>query len=437
MARRRIRELSLEVDTLESTGLGVGMFDGRTVKVRNSLPGETVLARVLKRRRGEWFAEAQEITNPASARVVPPCAAYPRCGGCSLQHMQYETQLALKHQGLLQALAAARVTPDLVRAPVASTRLHYRRKARLGVRCLGEELLLGFRESFSSRVARLNDCKTLALPAAKLLPALRAALQSLEAKATIPQVEVVVGDLDLALIVRHLQPLIPQDRERLVEFARRYSVQIYLQPGGYDELSLLWPEVEEAHLSYSLEAFGVALQFSVTDFIQANASLNAALVSAAVTAIAPLPGARVADLFCGIGNFSLPLARRGALVTGIETAAGAVARARANAEYNGLTDRCEFRVADLYDPGYGDLGDAQFLLLDPPRTGAGANLPLWLAAPCLRRVVYVSCNPVTFAEDARVLVEAGFMLREVGIYDMFPQTAHVETLGVFVRGEHG
>jgi len=190
-------------------------------------------------------------------------------------------------------------------------------------------------------------------------------------------------------------------------------------------------------LSYSLTEFGLTLWFSVTDFVQANATLNAALVSAAIGALRPRAGDQVVDLFCGIGNFSLPLARRGARVTGVETSTGAVARARDNARRNGVAGRCEFHVGDLYDPGYGALGGAQLLLLDPPRTGAGPNLAEWLSTPTLRRVVYVSCNPTTFAADARVFHDQGFALAEVGVYDMFPQTAHVETLGVFSRGAHG
>jgi 23S rRNA (uracil1939-C5)-methyltransferase len=437
MARRRVRDVSVVIDDIDSAGMGCATYEDRQIKVRNGLPGERVQARVLKRHRGEWFAQAWDIADEAKDRVSPPCDAYPRCGGCSLQHLSYAAQLAHKQRIMLSALADLGVSGQLVRAPVASTRLHYRRKARLGVRCLGEEVLAGFRERFSSRVARLSDCKTLAYPAAGLLPHLQATLQTLDAKAKIPQVEVVVGDRDVALVIRHLEPLSEHDGERLVAFAERNRVQVYLQPGGYDQITLLPSRVDARPLSYSLSEFGVALQFSVTDFIQANALLNEALVSAAVAAMAPLAGKLTLDLFCGIGNFSLPLARRGACVMGYETAPGAVAQARDNARRNGVAGQCEFRAVDLYDPRNGALGDAQLLLLDPPRSGAGPNLRNWLAAPSLRRAVYVSCNPVTFAEDAKVFVDQGFVLAEVGIYDMFPQTAHVETLGVFTRSGRG
>ena len=417
--------------------MGLGRFEDRVLKVRNGLPGELVQARVLKRYRGEWFAEAWAVDDHSAERVVPPCAAFPRCGGCSLQHLSYDAQLAHKHTVVLDALEAVGMMATSVRAPVASGQLHYRRKARFGVRCVGEEVLLGFRERFSSRVARLSDCKTLAVPAARLLPELQATMQTLDEKETIPQVEVVVGDLELALIVRHLEPLSTRDKGTLSAFAQHNSVRLYLQSGGYDEISLLTPAGEDTPMSYCLREFGLNLTFSVTDFIQANGPLNEVLVSAAISALAPQPGATVVDLFCGIGNFSLPLARRGARVTGFETAPGAIARARENAAHNGLRGQCEFHQADLYDPGYGALGDAQLLLLDPPRTGAGPNLAKWLDAPSLRRAVYVSCNPLTLAQDALVFRDGGFVLSEVGAYDMFPQTTHIETLAVFTRGTHG
>ena len=294
---------------------------------------------------------------------------------------------------------------------------------------------MGFRESFSSRVARLHECKTLTLPAAWLPGELRTLFAAMSAKAHIPQVEVVVGDTQVALVVRHLVELSAADEASLEAFAVRHGLWLYLQPGGYDSLvAVQGPPPDSALLTYALAEFGVTLQFGLTDFIQANASVNAALVADAVAALAPYPGARALELFCGIGNFSLALARRGAHVLGCEMAPGAVARAQANARHNGLGGRCEFQSVDLYDPDEGVCWDAQLLLLDPPRSGAGPNLGRWLAAPNLERVAYVSCNPHSFAADARRFVEHGYALREVGIYDMFPQTAHVETLGVFVRG---
>lgn len=435
MSRRRVRDVALDIVGVDASAMGCGEIDGRTVRVRNALRGEHVTARVLKRRRGEWFADAISVARPAASRVPAPCAAFPRCGGCALQHVDPVAQRAHKEAVLLAELDAVGVTPYRLRPPVAVDLLHYRRKARLGVRCLGDEVLVGFRESYSSRVARLHDCKTLVLPAARLLAPLRQLLSGMAAKAHIPQVEVIAGDSQLALLLRHLSELSPADAAALKAFAIRHRVWLYLQPGGYDELvALEGPPPQVARLGYVIPAFGIALEFALTDFVQANASVNAALVSDAVAALAPAPEAKVADLFCGIGNFSLPLVRRGARVLGLEMAPGAVARARHNAQRNGVGQWCEFQTADLYDPAHGVHWDAQLLLLDPPRTGAGPNLGRWLSAPSLERVVYVSCNPQSFAEDARQFARDGFALRDVGIYDMFPQTAHVETLGVFARG---
>jgi 23S rRNA (uracil1939-C5)-methyltransferase len=355
-----------------------------------------------------------------------------------MQHLEYAAQLRLKSQSLLAQLAQHGVVAKLVRPPVSGPRLHYRHKARLGVRALpskqgGEQVLVGFRESFSSRVARMSDCKVLALPFAQLLPDLQATLEKLSQKHRIPQIEVAAGDVEQAIIVRHLDPLDAADRAHLIALARRYGIRVYLQSAGYDSLELLWPLRAEPWLTYSLVDFGLTYRFQVTDFTQVNPYMNRMLANAVACALRPEPGTVVADLFCGIGNFSLPIARLGGLVKGYEASAGAIARARSNASLNGLGAQCEFHIADLYDPDYELPADAQQVLLDPPRSGAGPHLATWLRSPSLQRLAYVSCNPVTFASDAAVLVEQGFTLAQVGIFDMFPHTSHVETLGVFVR----
>jgi 23S rRNA (uracil1939-C5)-methyltransferase len=355
-----------------------------------------------------------------------------------MQHLDYAAQLELKSQSLLAALEEQGVQPQQVRAPVAGPRLHYRHKARLGVRCLGsksgdETVLVGFRESFSSRVARISECKVLATPFAELLPDLQATLTLLKQRHRIPQIEVAAGDVEQAIIVRHLEPLEQSDRGQLTVLARKHDIRVYLQAGGYDSLELLWPHAADPWLTYSIMDFGLTYRFQVTDFTQVNPYMNRSLASAVACALRPEPGTVVADLFCGIGNFSLVIARLGAVVKGYEASSGAIERAQANAVLNGLASRCEFRIADLYDPGYELPADAQQLLLDPPRSGAGPHLATWLRASALQRVAYVSCNPVTFASDAAIFESEGFTLSEVGIFDMFPHTAHVETLGVFVR----
>lgn len=437
---QRVRDIDIRVVSVSADGLGEGEFEGRRVRIRNGLPGEHVTTRILKRKGGIWFSEAQTVRDPSADRREPPCRAFPRCGGCSTQHLDYRVGLELKSKSLLTELDRLGVRAALIHPPVSGPLMHYRHKARLGVRCLpakagveAAQLLVGFRESFSSRVARISECTVLATSLAGLLPDLQATLSTLSQKHRIPQVEIVAGDVEQAFIVRHLEPLDEADRGRIKDLARAHGMRVYLQSGGYDTLELLWPTRADPWLTYSNVDFGLTFRFGVTDFIQINPFMNRVLSSWVAAAVRPVSGTVVADLFCGIGNFSLVLARLGGHVLGYEVNAGAIARAEENAALNGLASRCEFRVADLYDPIYQLPADASQLLLDPPRSGAGPHLDAWLRSTTLQRVVYISCNPVTFASDAAILVKNGFTLREVGVFDMFPHTAHVETLGVFAR----
>ncbi len=431
MARRVPREVRVHIDTLNDQGLGEGEVEARTVVARNALPGEEVNVRVLKRRAGVWRGEAQTPERPSAWRRTPACDAYPRCGGCSLQHVDYAVQLAHKEQRLRAALDAAGVQPMRFRVPVSGPQFHYRYKARLGVRAVGGGVLAGFREGFSSRVARMDDCKTLALPFARMLPALKDTIARLSEPGRIPQVELAAGDCEFAVVVRHLTPLEPGDEALLGDFGRRTGMRVYLQPGGYETVAPL--VAEPTYLSYTNPEFGLCFQFLPMDFTQVNPWINRALVRSAALALAPRRGAVVVDLFCGIGNFSLALARQGVRVLGLEASEGAVARARHNAALNGLSRWAEFAPADLYDARCPELPAAEYLLLDPPRSGAGPNLSRWIGDPRLERIVYVSCNPRTFASDAAILREGGFELEEAGMFDMFPHTAHVEALGLFRR----
>lgn len=437
MARRGPREIDTAIVSLTGDGLGEGSFDGRTIRARNALPGESVTMRVLKRRRGVWFGEADTPAAPASTRRRPACPNYPRCGGCAMQHLAYPAQLRHKTAGLERLLRDHGVAPLRLRAPVSGPQYHYRYKARLGVRVVGGEVLVGFREGFSNRVARMSDCKTLALPFARMLPTLQHTLAALDEPERIPQVELSGGDRAFAVIVRHLNELSGRDVEQLRGFARDSGMHVYLQPGGYDSVAPLDRELAPAPLSYANPDFGLCFEFLPADFTQVNPYMNLELVRAALLALAPRPEAAANDLFCGIGNFSLALARRGLRVRGFESSAGAVTRARANARLNALGAQAEFAVADLYDSRCPELPEAEYLLLDPPRSGAGPNLERWASSSMLERIVYVSCNPRTFASDSARLQRLGFTLQDVGVFDMFPHTAHVETLGCFVRAGTG
>lgn len=442
MSRRRFPPtLDVRISALDAEGVGLAMFGEKNVRVKGALPGEQLIARTVGKRKGAALAVAETINeNPSPLRQRAPCPVFSRCGGCALQHMDYSSQLEHKQAGLLQELAANNVSYSLLQPAVGSPQFGYRRKARLGVRRLHEMQLVGFREAFGGRIVKMDSCIALAPPFNELFVALSELISKLSIPAAIPQIETAAGDTDVALVLRHLEPLTVGDARLLGEFEQRHGIWIYTQAAGYDSLK---PLSEQAPLlNYSLAEFGLNLQFSVTDFVQVNAYINAALIRAVNAALQPKPGKRIGDLFCGIGNFSLPLARSGAHVSGWEAASDAIFRARDNAVRNELRDRTQFEVADLYNlPGdekqklpIANVSNLDALVLDPPRSGAGPALPSWLA-PSVTEVAYVSCNPITFASDARVLLDHGFTLDEVGIYDMFPHTAHVETLGVFRR--HG
>lgn len=433
MTRRVPKEVQFTVESLDSDGHGLGWCNDRRVKAKNALPGETVTMKVLKKRGGTWFGEAASPSSGGSAmRVEPACDYFPRCGGCAMQHLDYHAQLQLKQAQLADALAAVAVQPARFNPPVHGPRLGYRTKARLGVRLVGDQLLAGFRETYSNRVGRMEACQTLIPEFSDLLIPLKCLISGFDQPARIPQVELAAGDDARAMIFRHLDPMSPKDLQRLQEFARTRDVSVHLQSGGYDTVAQL-EHSRSPFLGYANPDFGLHFQFLPWDFTQVNLKMNRELVRTALMAFPSAPKAVLLDLFCGIGNFSLAAAARGFEVVGLEASDDSVTRASMNARRNGLVERCEFRVADLYDPVCELPGKADYLLLDPPRSGAGPNLDRWVETVQPKQVVYVSCQPKTFAADAAVLQQCGYELEQVGIFDMFPNTAHVETLGSFTR----
>ena len=450
MAKKLPVEQEVHIDALSKDGLGAATLNERPLWVRNALPGERVQARILKRRGGQRFADGQPLADFSHKRVTSACQYFPRCAGCNLHHLAYGEQLQLKQFRLVQELQRVGVTAAGWRAPSGLTRLGYRRKARLGVRVVGEQVLVGFRESFSNRVARLDGCMTLTPRLSALLQPLKRLIANLSQPRTIAQIEMAEGDSEGAILVRHLDVLTDSDLEQWQQFANGQDVQVILQPAGYDSLQPLPGQPSVRPLSYGIAEHGLSLQFYAHQFTQVNALMNRELIRVAIGYLGDVRGRVVADLFCGIGNFSLPLARQGARVLGVEASAEAISMAEVNARRNGLAERCYFRVADLYsalagsDVPWGVIGDPvvsdlcpEALIIDPPRSGAGVNLEAWVGNSTLWQIVYVSCNPQSFADDALRLHRAGFQLREVGIYDMFPQTAHVETIGHFVRAPRG
>ena len=424
---------AVRIERLDSRGRGVVRISDKTTLVHGALPGEVVIARRVRRRRGRDEAVVEEMVEASPDRVEPRCRFHQRCGGCSLQHLSHDAQLRHKEGVLLTTLRTiGSVLAGEVMPALAGTPWRYRRKARLGARYVAgrDAVFAGFRERFSNRVADITDCEVLADPIGPLLAPLRGLLGTLESRARLPQIEVAGGEGAAVLVIRHLDPLPERDLAALEAFAVRHGLGIWLQPGGVDTAR---PFVRShAEFQYTLDDGAIRLLFSPLDFVQINGEINRALVERVVSMLAPAAGEKVLDAYCGLGNFSLPLAARGADVTGLEAADEMVGRARDNAALNALV--ASFHRADLADEATAQdwlRRGWDKLLLDPPRTGAEVVVEhMALAQPS--RIVYVSCNPDTLARDAARLVHThGYRLVRTGIVDMFPHTSHIESVSEF------
>jgi len=424
------------IDTLNDDGRGVARVDGKVTFIDGALPGELVTYRVLKGKRNFDQGELAEIIEPSPHRVTPACEYFGICGGCSLQHLDAAAQIVEKEQVLRDKLRQfGAVEPEGWLPPLTGPVWGYRRSARLGVRNVPKKggIIIGFRERRSSYLTPLRNCQTLDPRVARLLPALIELISGISRNDRLPQIEAACGDDEVALVFRHLEPLAPADLARVAAFGRDHGVRIYLQPQGPDSVIALEP-ADPAPLVYHLPEFEVAIHFRPADFIQVNAGINRGMVAQAIALLDPRQDERVLDLFCGLGNLTLPLARRAAHVTGVEAERRLVLGARDNAVRNGIAN-VEFRQVDLYDEAQARdfWAGAAFdkLLIDPPRSGAMEVLKL-LPDPGPRRLVYVSCNPVTLARDGEYLVNSrGYRLTRIGVMDMFPHTNHVESIAVF------
>lgn len=441
-ARSRSRTSAApEVSTVEGLsheGRGVAHHAGKVVFIDGALPGERVEWQRTKR--GPNFDEARllQVLEASPDRVEPRCAHFSICGGCALQHLSAERQIEFKQRQLTDAFARiGKVSPGQVLEPLQAGAWNYRRRARLAARHVPKKqnrVVIGFKERATSYIADLQRCEILRAPVDSMIPALSALLTSLSIPNRIPQIEVAVADEAVALVIRVLEPLTDADLDKLRSFEAEHNVRIYLQPGGYDTVAPLADNAPP--LTYTLPKFDVTLQFLPTDFVQVNGPLNERMIDRVVDLLQLTPEDNVLDLFCGLGNFSLPLARRSKHVVGVEGEAGLVARARDNAERNGLANT-EFFTAnlaaeDLHESSWGKRRYDK-VLLDPPRAGAQEVLPV-VAATRAARLVYVSCHPGTLARDAGILVnQFGFKLAAAGVMDMFPHTAHVESVAVFER----
>ena len=433
-----MRDIQFEtgITDLGHDGRGVARVDGKAVFVADALPDERVRARLVRRHRQFDDAQCVEVLRAAPRRVVPRCIHFGVCGGCALQHLEPSAQIEAKQRALAENFARiGKVEPQHWLPPLSAEPWGYRRRARLSVKYVPKKgkTLVGFRERDPRFVADLSRCEVLDPALGEKLDVLGALLDSLDGAAAIPQIEFSAGDDLHALVFRHLQPFSSRDQQGLIAFGREHGFAILLQPGGTDSVHLLYPE--DLRLHYRLDDYDLDLEFAPLDFVQVNARLNQKMIAHALQLLDPQPQDHVLDLFCGLGNFSLPIARRAGFVCGVEGEADLIERARANAVHNGITN-AEFVVGDLAADPRGAAwarGTFDHWLLDPPRTGAAALLE-HLPGKSVRRVVYVSCHPGSLARDAGMLVRRhGFALGAAGVMDMFPHTAHVESIAVFDR----
>jgi len=418
---------------LTHDGVGVADLDGRRIFVADALPGERVEIALRKRRRKVQEAELTRVLEPSPSRVQPQCEHFGRCGGCALQHLEHDAQVSFKQQVVAGALKRiGNVEPLDWLPPVVSEPWHYRRRARLGVKYVTgkNRVLVGFRERARPYITDMQSCPVLMPPVDSLLGELAELIEKSSVKDQLPQIEVAVADDAVALVFRVLADPSAADTEAFRAFGARFGLDMYWQRGGPGTIV---PLDRARALTYRLSEFGLGFEFLPTDFVQVNIAVNAELVSTAVRLAEIQAGDRVLDLYCGLGNFSLPLAQRAVELLGVEGDAGLVARAVRNAARNGIANT-RFVAADLMAPGWGFYRERwDVVVLDPPRTGAEGPVAE-LDASGVRRVVYVSCHPATLARDARSLVERhGFTLRAARVFDMFPHTHHVEALALFTR----
>ncbi|HKU70541.1 MAG TPA: 23S rRNA (uracil(1939)-C(5))-methyltransferase RlmD [Burkholderiales bacterium] len=429
---------SLKVESLDQEGRGVARRDGKAVFIEGALPGEVVTYSVFRKKPTFEIATLGKVIEESAARVAPRCRHFGLCGGCGLQHFEARAQLAVKQRVLEDSLwHIGRVRPERILPAIYGPAWEYRHRARLTVRYVQKKggALVGFHEKKSSYVADMDSCEVLPQRISVLIRPLRELVSTLSIRSRLPQVEVSLGEGADVLVFRILEPLLPPDTELLRAFAQQHGVRVFLQPGGPDTAAPM-SAADETDLYYALPEYDLKIRFAPTDFTQVNHAVNRVLVRRALTLLEPRPGERVADLFCGVGNFSLAIARSGAEVVGVEGSAELVRRATMNAQLNGLADSASFVERNLYrdvaDPLAG-LGRFDRMLIDPPRDGA-MEVVRALPDEGPQRLVYVSCNPGTLARDAQLLTQVrGYRLEAAGVINMFPHTAHVESIAVFEK----
>lgn len=450
MRRKKILSslpIEAHIDALSHDGRGIASIKGKKAFIFGALPGEKVTFKLTSSKKGYDEGELVSLlSEPSPVRVTPPCIHFGNCGGCNLQHLNKEAALKHKQKVVLDnMLHMGQVTPETVLAPITGPTEGYRRKARLGVRYVfkKESLLVGFRERTSNRIAIMDSCKILDPKVGELITALKSLIRSLDSFESIAQIEVAISMDSVALVIRHLKALSAEDESALIAFSqihRDIQVAIYLQPKGPDTVHKLYPKDNKILLEYELTTDSgppLRFKFHPLDFIQVNVDINQKMINQTLALLDCQPNEKILDLFCGLGNFTLPIARKVASVVGVEGALSSIIRAQSNAALN-YCENTQFYVKDLTQP----LDDSDVLwakasydkiVLDPPRTGAKEIVEVieqWNAS----LIVYISCNPATLARDAGILVnQKGYQLKALGIIDMFPHTAHVETMALFIK----
>jgi len=426
------------IESLDQEGRGIAHVDGKVIFIEGALTGELVTYNAYRKKPSYELAKLEKILRPSFMRVQPKCVHFELCGGCSMQHIDARAQVAAKQRILEDNLERiGKVKAETIMPPIYGETWGYRQRARLSVRHVVKKgkTLVGFHEKSSRYVADMQHCEILPPKIAKLLPLLAQMNEGLSIRDDLPQIEVAVGEHVDVLVLRIMKALSPADEVAIRQFADIHQVQFWLQTKGPETVVPFYP-LDAPALTYSLPEFGITMPFAPTDFTQVNSILNRLMMSRAMRMLAPAPGERIADFFCGLGNFTLPIARRGAQVVGIEGSASLLNRAAQNAEYNGLEANTEFSVMNLFEmneEALAKLGYFDKMLVDPPRDGA-FELVKALSANLPRRIVYVSCNPATLARDAEVLVhQKGYVLKTAGVMNMFPHTSHVESIALFER----
>jgi len=427
------------VESIDQEGRGIAHNDGKVIFIEGAITGERVTYSAYRKKPSFENAQVAEILRPSFMRVHPKCIHFGVCGGCSMQHLDATAQVAVKQRILEDNLERiGKVEPETILPAIQGMPWEYRQRSRLSVRHVLKKgkTLVGFHEKRSSFVADLTRCEILPSKISALISPLSELVDSLSIRDRLPQIEVACGDRVDVLVLRIMEALNGQDEAALRAFADRHGIQFWLQPKGPDSCYPFHP-LDAPALTYTLPEFGIEMPFAPTEFTQVNHQLNRLMVHRTLRLLDPQPGERIADFFCGLGNFTLPIAKSGARVLGIEGSEALVRRALQNAGRNELSDRVEFRAVNLFDvddAALAGMGKFDRWLIDPPRDGAVELVKAITPEIAPRRIVYVSCNPATLARDAAVLVQVhGYALKAAGVMNMFPQTSHVESIAVFVK----